>query len=532
MSICASDIQDTGDAKKDEDSISLPNWPFIASPFMPTVATQTAIADRRRASAAGSNQQGRSVASSSATNGKYGALQLKKSTPEEEDDEDEEEEDSSPDSSSTSEDSSVTRFSDLTGKQWAAVGMLAIANLCSTVAFSCIAPFYPGEAQMKGLTTSEIGVIFGVFELVMFVTTPILGKYMALLGSKKVFTFGILFTGVTAIAFGLLNLLPEGRIFFWASLGIRCAEALGDASFVTSSFVISAKSFPGRIATIVGIMETFAGLGYTAGPVIGGVLYEYGGFQMPFFVLGVLLILASILSIFLIEEFEDDEEETDDEKGMLGMLKIPVIWIMVFAIIICAISLNFFDPTLADHLASFNLSTTLVGLMFLLCGGIYTATAPIWGLLIDRWHCCNALMVFGSTATIFSMLLIGPSPIFNFEKNLIMIGIALAIMGVAAGALYIPTFQNCLDAVKEYGYDDSFKTYGCVSGVFQSAFALGAFIGPTLGGMSVEAIGFPWTTTIIGFINIVFVTFLSVYLTTKSKICSTPTKEHRAIPQV
>lgn len=57
-------------------------------------------------------------------------------------------------------------------------------------------------------------------------------------------------------------------------------------------------------------------------------------------------------------------------------------------------------------------------------------------------------MVFGSTATIFSMLLIGPSPIFNLEKNLILIGISLAILGVAAGALYIPTFQNCLDAVK------------------------------------------------------------------------------------
>ena len=86
--------------------------------------------------------------------------------------------------------------------------------------------------------------------------------------------------------------------------------------------------------------------------------------------------------------------------------------------------------------------------MFLLCGGIYTATAPLWGLLIDKWHCCNALMVFGSTATIISMLLIGPSPIFNFEKNLVSIGIALAILVVAAGALYIPTFQNCLDAVK------------------------------------------------------------------------------------
>ncbi|EYC16233.1 hypothetical protein Y032_0034g2873 [Ancylostoma ceylanicum] len=57
--------------------------------------------------------------------------------------------------------------------------------------------------------------------------------------------------------------------------------------------------------------------------------------------------------------------------------------------------------------------------------------------------------------------------------NLIIIGISLAILGVAAGALYIPTFQSCLDAVKEHGYDDSFRTYGCVSGVFQSAFAFG-----------------------------------------------------------
>lgn len=536
MSFCASDIEDNGETKKDDDRLSLPNWPFIASPFMPTVATQTTIQDRRKSTGVPSyalehSQHARSSAPPQ-TNARYGALQMDRTNEEEIEDEEEDNSQESSLSTSSSEDSSFTRFSDLSGKQWAAVGMLAIANLCSTIAFSCIAPFYPGEAQLKGLTTSEIGVIFGAFELVMFITAPLLGKYMTLIGSKRMFSFGIFFTGITAIAFGFLNLLPPGRIFFWASLGIRCAEALGDAAFVTSSFVISAKCFPGRIATIVGIMETFAGLGYTAGPVIGGILYEYGGFQLPFFVLGALLVLATVLSFFLIEEFDEDAEESEDEKGMLGMLKIPVIWIMVFAVIICAISLSFFDPTLADHLASFNLSTTLVGLMFLLCGGIYTATAPIWGILIDRWRCCNALMVFGSTATIFSMLLIGPSPIFNFEKNLILIGLALAVLGVAAGALYIPTFQNCLDAVKQYGYEDSFKTYGCVSGVFQSAFAFGAFIGPTLGGLSVETIGFGWTTTIIGVINVVFVLVLSVFLATKSRICAGPSKEHRPVPQV
>jgi MFS transporter, DHA1 family, solute carrier family 18 (vesicular amine transporter), member 1/2 len=97
-------------------------------------------------------------------------------------------------------------------------------------------------------------------------------------------------------------------------------------------------------------METFAGLGYTAGPVIGSVLYEYGGFQLPFFVLGGLLLLATLFSYFLIEAIED--EKTEDGMGMLSMLRIPDIWLMVFAVVICAISLSFFDPTLAGHLES------------------------------------------------------------------------------------------------------------------------------------------------------------------------------------
>ncbi|RCN26681.1 hypothetical protein ANCCAN_27592 [Ancylostoma caninum] len=161
-------------------------------------------------------------------------------------------------------------------------------------------------------------------------------------------------------------------------------------------------------------METFAGLGYTAGPVIGGFLYEFGGFQVPFLVLGVILIFATALAWMLIENYKDDD--VGASKGMIAMLRIPVIWIMVYAIVVCAISLSFLDPTLSAHLQSFNLSPTMVGLMFLLCGGIYTLSAPVWGLLIDKYHCTTGVMIFGSATTVISMVLIGPSPFFPFDK--------------------------------------------------------------------------------------------------------------------
>ncbi|KAI6244213.1 MFS-type transporter SLC18B1 [Aphelenchoides fujianensis] len=486
--------------------------PFIALPFMRKIATQLSVEERKATAAASQTQRSRQRNQQS--DSQRGSSREEEEESSESDAESGDEVEvrnpsrktrSTSESGSTSSSSSYARFSDLTRKQWVTIGMLAIANLCSTIAFSCLAPFYPSEAAIKGMNTFQTGIVFGVFELVILCTAPFLGKYMAVIGSKRMFTVGLLVTGITAILFGFLNLLP----------------LLGDACFVTSSFAISAKCFPGRIATIVGIMETFAGLGYTAGPVIGAVLYDLGGFMLPFIVLGTLLILATILSIFIVDTTED--ETSEETEGMIGMLKMPLIWLMIFAVVICAVSLSFFDPTLADHLRSFNLSTTLVGFMFLLCGGIYTVTAPLWGLLLDRWDVANSLMLFGSAASVVAMLFVGPSPLFGMEKSLVVIGLSLSLFGIASGALYIPTFQNCLNAVKERGYEDNFQTYGCVSGIFQAAFRF-RLVPPSCSQFVhlfvFQWIGFEWTTTIIAGLNVLFVVILVAFFGVKK--CTSP----------
>uniref|UniRef100_A0A0N5CHV9 MFS domain-containing protein n=1 Tax=Strongyloides papillosus TaxID=174720 RepID=A0A0N5CHV9_STREA len=402
------------------------------------------------------------------------------------------------------------KLNDLSKREWIVIIMLGMSNLCSTIAFSCIAPFYPLEAQEKGMDKFETGIVFGIFEFMMFITTPIMGKYMVLIGSKRMFSGGLLTTAFTALAFGFINYIPAGSLFFWISVMLRVIEAIGDAAFVTSSFAIAAKCFPSNIATIVGLMETFAGIGYTAGPMIGGLLYEYGGFQLPFIILGGSLLLTAICSLFTIEKFED--EECNDNRGMIGMLKLPLIWIMSVAVTLCAISISFLDPTLAGHLESFDLSPTMVGIMFLFCAGGYTISAPFWGILVDRYSCANVLLVIGAVATMCSMFAVGPAPFIPINKDLYVIGIALTVLGFAAGALFIPTFQTSLDAVKEKGYEDNFQTYGCVSGIFQSAFALGGFLGPTIGGFSAEWFGFNWTVALIGFANGIFLIILFIYI--------------------
>jgi hypothetical protein len=47
------------------------------------------------------------------------------------------------------------------------------------------APFYPHEAERKGATPTQYGFVFGIFELTVFVVSPIIGKNLGRIGAKR-----------------------------------------------------------------------------------------------------------------------------------------------------------------------------------------------------------------------------------------------------------------------------------------------------------------------------------------------------------
>lgn len=61
------------------------------------------------------------------------------------------------------------------------------------------------QAEKKGATATEYGLVFGVFELVVFIVSPLYGQYLNSIGPKVLFNSGIYTTGFSAIVFGLLD---------------------------------------------------------------------------------------------------------------------------------------------------------------------------------------------------------------------------------------------------------------------------------------------------------------------------------------
>lgn len=91
--------------------------------------------------------------------------------------------------------------------------------------------------------------MFGVFELIVFIISPIYGHYINKIGPKVLFNSGIFTTGTAAILFGLLDRIPNHIPFIALAFVIRIVEALGNAAFLTASFAIIAKEFPNNVAT-------------------------------------------------------------------------------------------------------------------------------------------------------------------------------------------------------------------------------------------------------------------------------------------
>lgn len=62
--------------------------------------------------------------------------------------------------------------------QVSTIVLLSVYYLLSSSYYSLFAPFLPGEALKKNVSQTQVGIIFGVFELVLIILIPVFGKYV------------------------------------------------------------------------------------------------------------------------------------------------------------------------------------------------------------------------------------------------------------------------------------------------------------------------------------------------------------------
>lgn len=420
----------------------------------------------------------------------------------------------------------MINLSKFSRRQLLTLVVLSIGDFCNAICVSLQAPFYPAEAEKKGASATEYGLVFGVFELIVFAVSPFYGQHLNRIGPKVLFNGGIFTTGVSAILFGLLDKVQGHYPFIILSFVIRIVEALGNAAFLIATFAIIAKEFPENVATTFASLETCFGLGLIVGPTVGGILYQVGGYTTPFVVLGSALFLSAVMTAFVLPDHLDRDVDSKSGSSLMEVLRIPGVLLAAASIIVTSMSIGFLSATLEPHLRQFHLAPAVLGLMFVINGGTYALTAPCWGWMCDGKRLQpKVATIIGCVLLILGFLIIGPAPFLHLESSLWLTVTGLVLHGLGIAAQLVASFTDALRTSIAYGFPNNLETYGLISGLWTSTFALGAFIGPSVAGVLYDTLDFPRATIFIVALSAIVGTIVLIFI-----CCTKPQAMYKEIP--
>ena len=155
----------------------------------------------------------------------------------------------------------------------AIIGTLCLINFTANSAYSSIAPFYPREAKIKGVPDEYVGFIFSGYSISMTVLSPLFGSLLTKYGRKNMLIVGCICESLAMIAFGMFYYVNGAVSYGVLSFVSRVIEGFGNGCLNSASFSIIAYCYEDSMSKLIGIVQTFTGLGMLAGPLLGSFLY-------------------------------------------------------------------------------------------------------------------------------------------------------------------------------------------------------------------------------------------------------------------
>lgn len=373
-------------------------------------------------------------------------------------------------------------------------------NLVANSAYSSIAPFFPDEAKEHGVPDWSIGFIFSCYSISMCLFAPTFNQMMNKIGRKNVLLIGCLCEAIAMFCFGFFVRIESATAYGVLSCVARFIEGFGNGCLNSAINSVIQFNYPDNASNLIGLVQTFTGLGMLMGPILGSALYAAGGFQLPFFFCGGLLFLLTFLiGCILKSDRGNDKANTADEEeaikathsvsslpavdtSFFGVLKKFPVLASALCMSISLMCLTFKEPLLQLRLLDAGISDWMIGIIFSFDTITYTLTSVVLNFIPENQKSYQKLVASGTVFFVLAMLITGPCPGLPDEVWLICIGI---LIGGIGGALInnnvVPSlYAFVMDGVDKHDTTSRNKLTNTISAINTGFFGLGSIIGPTL----------------------------------------------------
>lgn len=247
-----------------------------------------------------------------------------------------------------------------------AIGFIFLTLIIDITGLGIIIPVMPALIQsLTGETLGEAAKYAGwmlfAFSIMQFVASPILGNLSDRFGRRPILLAALFGFGLDYL---LMAIAPT---IGWLFAGRIIAGFCG-ASITTAMAYIADISTPEKRAQNFGLVGAAFGIGFIVGPVIGGLLGEYGP-RVPFYAAAGLTMLNWLYGYFILpESLPADKRRPFEWKranpfgSMKQLKKYPLLAGLLFSLFFVYIASHAVQSTWAFFtIEQFEWSESMVG---------------------------------------------------------------------------------------------------------------------------------------------------------------------------
>lgn len=374
------------------------------------------------------------------------------------------------------------------------VWIVCLVAMVNMMGYGIVFPVLYAYSKEYGLSDFENGLLFAVFSICQFISTPIIGRLSDKYGRRPMLIVSI---AGTALSFFVMAFAPSAAFLFLA----RALDGLTAGNVPVIFAVISDTTKPEERAKAFGRVGSAFSFGFIFGPAIAALTLGFGT-AIPFIIAGTITIIATIITAVYLPETNQHMHETAHGK----LFDFPQMWRTLF------------DPKVGV--------TFIISLVFFLafaCAVLY-GFQPFTMNVLKITDSQNALLftMFGVVGLISQTFVVGriTKAIGNqrsFRIGLIFTAISFLIMHVSRSlpvfvaasiilALFNSIVQTLIPTILSQEADA--KSQGAIMGLNSSYQSIGMIFGPLLGG-AVATIAVPLPFLVGGLL--VFLCFLLSY---------------------
>ncbi|MGH7059059.1 MAG: MFS transporter [Stellaceae bacterium] len=370
--------------------------------------------------------------------------------------------------------------------RWLPVGVVAFALFMDYLIYGLLIPLTP-LSPARATTEQQLGLVYGAYSLGVLAATPLFGYLGDRIGYRRPLIGGV---ALSAIALALCWLAPHFQLLLLA----RLFQGAASAASWTAGLALIAEHYSEARVKMMGFALMGSTAGSLLGPVIGGSLYEVGGYSLPFVVTGVLVALDAAACIFLLPHQQVVRKKSPDIWPLLSDRSVLVA---AAAVALAAIGWGIIEPLLPAQLTRSGVTPGVVGLIFTAGSLAYGLSAPLVARASN--HVPIRKLIAGGTAAMAVSL-----PFLSLYQGAVAAAIGLCVVSVCYAFMLNPTSAELGNAVDRRGM----SCYAAVYAVYNIAYAVGQMAASSFASAASGHLSFFQTLLCISAALVVFIPLL------------------------